>query len=144
VETFRDDFPALLRGAALSVSQAGYNTVLDVVGSGVPAVVVPYEGSGDEQPLRAGLLAERGVLLVVPAGALSPTRLAAAMEAALATPGFPAPARLELDGAGRSAAIAGTLIDEVAAARAAQAPWGGAAPLRSTAFGLWPHTPPPH
>jgi predicted glycosyltransferase len=122
VETFRDDFPALLRGATLSVSQAGYNTVLDVVGSGVPAVVVPYEGSGDEQALRAHLLAERGVLLVVPAGALSPARLAAAMEAALTTPGFPAPARLALDGASRSATILGALVDEVAGARAAAHP----------------------
>ena len=122
VEAFRDDFPALLRGAALSVSQAGYNTVLDVVGSGVRAVVVPYEGSGDEQVLRARLLADRGVLLVVPAGALSPARLAAAMEAALTTPGFPAPARLDLDGAARSAALLGALVDEVAGARAAAHP----------------------
>ena len=121
VEGFRDDFPALLAGAALSVSQAGYNTVLDVVRSGVRAVVVPYEGSGDEQPLRARLLAERGVLMWVPAGELTPSRLAAAMEAALVTPGFPAASRLDLDGAPRSADIVRGLVDGVAAARAGQA-----------------------
>jgi predicted glycosyltransferase len=117
VETFRPDFPSLLGRAALSVSQAGYNTVLDVVRSGVPAVVVPYEGSGDEQPLRARLLAERGVLLTVEASGLTPDRLAAAMTAALTTPGFPAAARLDLDGAGRTAAIVGELVDRVMAAR---------------------------
>lgn len=117
VERFRDDFPELLRHAALSVSQAGYNTVLDVVRSGVRAVVVPYEGSGDEQPLRARLLAERGVLVVVPAAALSPARLAAAIESALTRPGFPAPSRLDLDGASRSAGILTALVDEVVAAR---------------------------
>jgi len=117
VETFRDDFPALLRQAALSVSQAGYNTLLDVVASGVRAVVVPYEGSGDEQPLRARLFAERGLCLAVPEAELAPARLAAAMEAALTTPGFPAPARLDLDGAARSVAILRELVDGVAAAR---------------------------
>lgn len=122
VERFREDFPALLAGAALSVSQAGYNTVLDIVRSGVPAVVVPYEGSGDEQPLRARLLAQRGVLLLVPAAGLTPARLAAAMEAALTTPGFPAAADLDLAGAPRSAKILAALVDEVAAARAAQGP----------------------
>jgi predicted glycosyltransferase len=117
VETFRDDFVPLLRRAALSVSQAGYNTVLDLVQSRVPAVVVPYEGSGDEQPLRARLLAERGLLLVVEARTLTPARLATALEAALATPGFPAAASLDLEGAARSATILGGLVDDVAAAR---------------------------
>jgi predicted glycosyltransferase len=120
VETFRDDFPERLRGAALSVSQAGYNTVLDVVRAGVRAVVVPYEGSGDEQPLRARLLAERGVLIAVPASELSPARLAAAMEAGLTRSGFPAPARLDLDGARRSAELLGALAEPVVAARAGQ------------------------
>ncbi|MCC2114051.1 MAG: glycosyltransferase, partial [Hyphomicrobiales bacterium] len=40
VERARSDFPALLRRAAASISQAGYNTVLDVVTAGVPAVLV--------------------------------------------------------------------------------------------------------
>lgn len=125
-ETFRDDFPGLLRGAALSVSQAGYNTVLDVVSSGVRAVVVPYEGSGDEQPVRARILAERGLLKVVYEGELSPARLAAAMHDALTTPGFPAPARLDLQGATRSVGIVKNLVDGVIAAR--QVRGGGTRP----------------
>lgn len=119
LETFRGDFGAVLRGAALSVSQAGYNTVLDLVASGVRAVVVPYEGSGDEQPLRARLFAERGLLAVVPEGELSPARLAAAMDTALTAPGFPAPAALDLGGAGRSVTILRALVDGVLAARRA-------------------------
>lgn len=122
VETFRDDFPALLRQAALSVSQAGYNTLLDVVASGVRAVVVPYEGSGDEQPLRARLFAERGLCLAVPEAELAPARLAGTMETALTTPGFPAPARLDLDGAARSVAVLRGLVDGVAAARGGRSP----------------------
>jgi predicted glycosyltransferase len=117
IEEFRPDFPELLRRAALSVSQAGYNTVLDVVTAGVRAVVVPYEASGDEQPIRARLLAERGCLELVPEADLGPERLGAAMTAALARPGFPARAALDLDGARRSAAIIGRMVDEVVAAR---------------------------
>jgi predicted glycosyltransferase len=117
VERFRSDFPELLRGAALSVSQAGYNTVLDILSSRVRAVVVPYEGSGDEQPLRARLLAERGLLRVVAEGDLSPARLARAMTEALRARDFPAKACLDLDGARRSVEILAGLVDEVANAR---------------------------
>jgi predicted glycosyltransferase len=117
LETFRDDFSGLLRGAVLSVSQAGYNTVLDVVSSGVRAIVVPYEGSGDEQPLRAQILEARGLLKVVRESELSPERLAAAIEGALTEPGFPAPASLDLSGATRSQEILTELVDEVIAAR---------------------------
>lgn len=117
LEEFRQDFPGLLRRAALSISQAGYNTLLDVVSSGVRAVVVPYEGSGDEQRLRAELLTERGLVKVVSEGTLAPARLAAAMQDALTSPGFPAPARLDLRGASRSVAILREMVDEVVAAR---------------------------
>jgi predicted glycosyltransferase len=118
VEAYRPDLGAHLAGAALSVSQAGYNTVLDLVAHRVRAVVVPYEGSGDEQPLRAGLLAARGLLEIVPEAELTPARLAAAMDAALARPGFPAPVHLDLNGAARSVEILAELAAGVRAARA--------------------------
>jgi predicted glycosyltransferase len=57
----------------------------------------------------------------VPAAECTPARLAAAMEAALARPDFPAPATVDLDGASRSAALLGEMLDGVARARA-QAP----------------------
>jgi predicted glycosyltransferase len=118
VEAFRADLGAHLGGAALSVSQAGYNTVLELVAQGVRAVVVPYEGSGDEQPLRARLLAARGLLEIVREADLTPAQLAAAMDAALHRPGLPAPVRLDLDGAARSVDI---LADMAAGVRAARA-----------------------
>jgi predicted glycosyltransferase len=118
VESHRPDLGAHLGGAALSVSQAGYNTVLELVAHRVRAVVVPYEGSGDEQPLRAGLLAARGLLEIVAEAELTPARLAAAMDAALARPGFPAPVHLDLGSAARSVAILSELATGVRAARA--------------------------
>jgi predicted glycosyltransferase len=118
VEAHRPDLGAHLAGAALSVSQAGYNTVLELVAHRVRALVVPYEGSGDEQPLRARLLAERGLLAIVPEADLTPARLAAAMDATLGQPGRPAPARLDLGGAARSVEILAELAAGVRAARA--------------------------
>ncbi|HEY7140408.1 MAG TPA: glycosyltransferase [Methylomirabilota bacterium] len=118
VEAYRPDLGSHLGGAALSVSQAGYNTVLELIAHRVRAVVVPYEGSGDEQPLRAGLLAERGLLEIVREAELTPARLAAAMDAALERPGFPAPVRLDLGGAARSVEILRELAAGVRAARA--------------------------
>lgn len=105
VERSRPDFLALLRAARLSVSQAGYNTALEVLAAGVPAVVVPFAaGSETEQTLRAELLAEQGRLVVVPERDLTPASLAEGIARALALP--PAPRlSLKLDGAAETARL---------------------------------------
>ncbi len=85
VERSRPDFRALLAGGRLSISLGGYNTVLEVLAAGIPAVVVPYSGGTEtEQTLRARLLANRNLLTVVHEADLSPATLAAAVRAALA------------------------------------------------------------
>jgi len=104
VERFRSDFPSRLKGAALSISQAGYNTTMDILTAGVKAVVIPYENKGEtEQRLRAEILASRGLLTVVPAEELSPARLAAAVAEALAR--RTAPLTVDLSGATTSARL---------------------------------------
>jgi len=110
LERFRADFLHLLRHCHLSLSQAGYNTILDVLQAGVRAVVVPFATGGEtEQALRARILAERGLVHVAEPDNLSGTTLAAAIERALAAPP-PMPLSLALDGAreaaGRIAAFA--------------------------------------
>jgi len=109
VERARPDFPELLSGAALSVSQAGYNTLLDVMQAGVRAVVVPFAQPGEtEQTLRADLFAARGLVHCIAEAALDGAApgagLAAAIDRALAAPA-PKPGGLAMDGARRSAAI---------------------------------------
>jgi predicted glycosyltransferase len=106
LERFRRDFPELLRRCHLSLSQAGYNTILDLLRAGARALVVPFAAEGEnEQSLRARLLAERGVLHVFPESALDqPIQLAAAMDrAAASTP--VCLATVALDGARRSAEL---------------------------------------
>lgn len=90
VEPARNDFPGLLARGRLSVSQAGYNTIMDVLAAGIPGVVVPYAGGLEsEQTLRARRLAERGVLHVVDEQSLSAETLAKGIDQALAAPAIP-------------------------------------------------------
>ncbi|MDW3224370.1 MAG: glycosyltransferase [Paracoccaceae bacterium] len=59
VEPARPDFRELLKTACASVSMAGYNTALDVLQTGTPAVLVPFDAGNEvEQTLRAQALAK--------------------------------------------------------------------------------------
>ena len=102
VERSRPDFPALLARCRLSVSQGGYNTVLDILGAGAPAVIVPYaEGGETEQTTRARRLAELGRAVVLEESALSPPTLAAAVDAATELDPASLP-EIGMDGLGKS------------------------------------------
>ncbi|MGH7047890.1 MAG: glycosyltransferase family protein [Stellaceae bacterium] len=115
IERYRHDFPALLRRCRVSVSQAGYNTVLEILAARAAAVVVPFaEGRESEQTLRAERLAARGVIDLVPAGDLVPERLAAAIEGAAAH--RPAALAFDTEGAPRTARLVAALIGEMKAA----------------------------
>ncbi len=54
VERSRADFGDLLRRAFISISQAGYNTTLDVIASGARPVVVPFTGNGETEQRARG------------------------------------------------------------------------------------------
>ena len=111
VEPNRPDFGSILSRARVSVSQAGYNTVTDLLTAGTPAVLVPFSAGGErEQSIRARTLAEAGFAQVVEEDRLTPETLLEAIRAA------PAPdagrARIRLDGAAKSAdAIIGIARD---------------------------------
>lgn len=105
VERARADFPRLLARCAVSVSQAGYNTVADVLRAGAKAVLVPFRGPREtEQALRAARLAERGAACVVDEAELSPVTLARAVDTAVAGPPG-ARAGIDLNGAACSARL---------------------------------------
>jgi predicted glycosyltransferase len=105
-----DDLAAEIRRSALSLSQCGYNTAMDLLRAGTPAVVVPFaEGREDEQRRRAERLAELGVLRTVPSAELTPERL---VDELCALRAFrPAPVMLDLDGRDTSARIVAGLVD---------------------------------
>jgi predicted glycosyltransferase len=105
LEESRPDFTTLLANCRLSISQAGYNTLLETVQAGARALAVPFAGGAEtEQSLRARSFAERGLLEVLEESALTPAALAAAADRAAARPA-PAGGRVDLGGAGKSARL---------------------------------------
>jgi predicted glycosyltransferase len=105
IERARPDFRGLLANAALSISQAGYNTVAEILQARVRSVLVPFAAEGEsEQTLRAQALFERGAAQMVEEAALTPMSLADAVNRAVR--GSRPPAGLvSLDGARRSAQL---------------------------------------
>jgi predicted glycosyltransferase len=107
LERSRPDFTSLLANCELSVSQAGYNTLMETLAARARAVVVPFAGGAEtEQTLRARCFAERGLLEVVEEDALAPQTLAAALERAARRPRPAAPA-IDLNGARKSVELIG-------------------------------------
>jgi predicted glycosyltransferase len=103
VERSRADFQALLRRAFVSVSQGGYNTVLDVLSSGARPVIVPFTGNGEtEQRERGERLARLCVAVVLDDRSLTPQGLADAVDDA-ATRSF---ARFDFDCGGAAGTAA--------------------------------------
>lgn len=113
VEPARPDFRQMLHHAAASVSMCGYNTALDVLQTGCPAVFVPFDaGSEVEQGLRAWALAERPGIAVVRSTDLTADALLRALDQ-VTTGARPAPLREGLDGATRTVQI----LEELQGAR---------------------------
>lgn len=105
VERHRPDFPALLASCALSVSQAGYNTVAELLQARARSVLVPFAAEGEaEQALRAQALMARGAAQMVAEADLTPQSLADAVNRALRAERPPA-GLVRLDGARRSAEL---------------------------------------
>ena len=132
VERSRVDFPALLRRAFVSVSQGGYNTVMDVVVSGARPVVVPFTGSGEtEQRARGARLRDFDLAVVVDDRTNTPDVLAAAVDDAGSRDRW-GTWNFDSDGATRSAAIVTGLVAERARQRRRRAPMRAAPGAAST------------
>ena len=87
VERARADFTTLLMNCDLSISQGGYNTLMEVLDAGTRAVIVPYAGGFEtEQTLRAREMAKLGTFQLVNEDDLSPRAIARAADTALAGP----------------------------------------------------------
>lgn len=80
-----DGLCAHMARAGLSISQCGYNTAMDVLSSGVQAVFVPHDTTGQtEQKRRAQLLAARGYAVCLPQSELTEGALVSAITNAVA------------------------------------------------------------
>jgi predicted glycosyltransferase len=109
LDRHRADFDALFANSLLSVSQAGYNTVVEGLRLGKPMVLVPFETASEtEQRIRAERLASLGLAEAVWESALTASSLARAIDAAYRRPVSAGPGpdlALNLDGAATTARL---------------------------------------
>jgi predicted glycosyltransferase len=102
INKFSADFLAYMAAADLSVSMGGYNTTMNILATGVPALVWPFP-QNREQRMRAERLDQMGILKVVADEDLDPDRLAGLMGRVLcAADRLPVP--IDLNGAANTAA----------------------------------------
>jgi predicted glycosyltransferase len=103
------DLAGELSGAAVSISQAGYNTCLDVLRAGVPALLVPFVRENEnEQRTRALRLQELGLVKVLDESEQTSERLATEIRG-LVNFKFTRPT-LDLNGAERSAELIESML----------------------------------
>jgi len=111
IEPARPDFRQMLCHAAASVSLCGYNTALDILQAGTPAVFVPFDEGGEvEQTLRAQQLAKLPGIALLPAAKLSAQSLYEAVLNAMAAPPR-APIHAVFDGAAQTVGCLETLLE---------------------------------
>ncbi len=117
VEPARPDFRQMLQGARASISLCGYNTALDVLQTGVPAVFVPFDAGREvEQTLRAQALSQLNGIEILRNAALTPNALLAAVDRICAAPKRPL-GTAGFNGAAKAVTIAAQLAAAKKAAR---------------------------
>lgn len=89
IEPNRPDFMQLLSGAACSVSMCGYNTAIDLLLTGTPGVLIPFDAGGEqEQTLRARSLSNSASYNLLLSEHLTPESLCSAVDKSIATGRF--------------------------------------------------------
>ncbi len=107
---FRRDFASLLAGAQLSVSQAGYNTVCDVLVAGCRALLLPFAAGGEtEQTVRAERLQRLGLAKLLPEDRLNADTMTDMIRDCLQS-AAPPRHQLDLDGAAHTALLLRRLL----------------------------------
>ncbi len=108
---FVTDFPSLLRNAKLSISQAGYNTVADLLAARCRSVLVPFDEGGEtEQTRRCEILKQRRWSIIVKPATLSAQTLLAGILQASALPKLnPA---IDLSGAANTSKILASICKD--------------------------------
>ena len=103
----------ILKRAALVITHAGLNTVLESLSEGVPLVALPL---GNDQPGVAARVKAKGACVVVSRHRLNPARLRRAVLLVLQDAGYRSAAQVlqeaiqQFDGAGRAAALSARVL----------------------------------
>jgi predicted glycosyltransferase len=73
IDRFTDQFPLWLAAADLSISMAGYNTCMNLVQAGIPALVYPFK-QNREQRLRSERLGKKAPINILEDVDLTPPK----------------------------------------------------------------------
>jgi len=106
---FRHDMSSVLAGARAVVTMGGYNTISEVLQTGVPALVIPRVRPSQEQLIRARQLVDLDLADMLHPDEITPARMWDAITAATLRPRRPID-RSDYGGAERTAAL---LVDLV-------------------------------
>ena len=87
VETFTDHFSAEIAGANLSISMAGYNTCMNIIQAGIPALLLPF-AQNREQRLRVEKLSAVSSMALLSESDLTPHRLNTLIKEQLIAPKY--------------------------------------------------------
>jgi predicted glycosyltransferase len=98
VRRFVDDMPRAVARANAVVGMCGYNTVCDFLSFRRPALVVPRSGPSREQPIRAAILAERGLAESIPLAEATARDIAESLAYVLEEHEYPEDELPDLDG----------------------------------------------
>ena len=111
IERNRADFTTLVSTARLSISQAGYNTVTDLLQTDTPAIIIPFAAADEkEQTIRSQCLQQAGRVAVIAETDLSAELLANTIDQVSLQKVHPFPVRL--DGARQSANLIQTWLNQ--------------------------------
>lgn len=98
IERFTTEFTSYLKMADLSISMAGYNTCMDILGAGVQSLVYPFTGNNNqEQTVRARKLERMGAVKMIRREQLTPESLAEEIIRCLKSPAARRPPAVPLD-----------------------------------------------
>ncbi|MEM9087695.1 MAG: glycosyltransferase [Cyanobacteria bacterium P01_F01_bin.53] len=109
IHRYTPNLLAYMEKADLSISMSGYNTTMNILTTGVKAMMLPFIGNGDqEQTMRAQRLSQLGKARRLDPADLDPRRFATAVLEHLQH----SPSQLELDfnGAGNTARFVNSLV----------------------------------
>ncbi|MBF0132580.1 MAG: hypothetical protein HQL75_08345 [Magnetococcales bacterium] len=98
IDRWENSMASALENACLAVAFFGYNTAMDLLRSGTPALVVPYVAENDfEQLERAKWWQKKGAIRMLHPDALTPSRLITEIQQTLVFE--PVPPRMDRNGA---------------------------------------------
>jgi predicted glycosyltransferase len=109
IQRYTQNLLTYMNKADLSISMGGYNTTMNILTTGVRAIMLPFVGNGDlEQTIRSQKLEKLGILNVIHPADLAPRMFAEKIiDCLIETPN---PVKLNLDGVEKTASLLKSIL----------------------------------